>query len=139
MKKLIFAAILSFLIFLALKLLVVFTELNILVEVEYFMLFGISLAFCWSALLYLSENHEFSIGVNITWLCLAFPGVVYYLSVPYDWLLWVYLFFFIFPLGFLIKYLFFTKELRNVFLIRITSLITFAVLAIIASILKITI
>ncbi len=137
MKKLIFAAAFSFLIYLVLKFLIIFVELNVFIEPEYFILLGVSLAFCWSALLYLSENYEFSIGVNTTWLSIAFPGLIYVLSMPYNWLLWAYLFFFIFPLGFLIKYLFFTKELREVFMIRITSLITFAVLAILATFLSI--
>ncbi len=139
MKRLIFASIIAFLLFLASKLIFALTDLGIMVETEYFTVLGISLAFCWSSLLYVSSQSNFPIGLNVGWLAVALPVLVHNIGITHDWLIWAYLFFFVFPLGFLIKYLFFSKELKDVFIIRMISLISFALLAVLATFLLITI
>jgi len=132
MKNLIFGAVLSFLLYLALKSGVVFTELNTLFNPEYYPILGISLAFSWSVLLYLGSKLKFAIGVNISLLAIAFPPFVNSLVLVNGWLQWVYLFFFIFPIIFLVKYLFFT-DMEDKFDTRIVSLITFCVIGVLSA------
>lgn len=121
MKKTIFAAIIAFILYAILKILIFLTGLNTIVDSENFTMIGISLAFSWSALLYVSGNLNFSIGVNVSWLAIALSVLIFNIS-EQSFLFWFYLFFFIFPLGFLIKYLFFSSELKKIFSIQITCL-----------------
>ena len=121
MKKTIFAALIAFILYVTLKILIFLTGLNTIVEPENFTMIGISLAFSWSALLYVSGNLNFSIGVNASWLAIALSVLIYNIA-EQSFLFWFYLFFFIFPLGFLIKYLFFSSELKEKLFIQITCL-----------------
>ncbi len=114
MKKLIVASVVSFLLYAFLKLFISFSQLNTVVEPENFLMVGISLAFCWSALLYVSGNLNFAIGVNASWLAIALSSLIINFSLAgQSYIFWFYLFFFIFPLAFLAKYLFFSRELTE--------------------------
>lgn len=124
MKKLIAVSFLNFLLYLVLKLTIHLAELNTLLDSEIFALVGITLAFCVSVFLEETSNLSYCIGVNITWLSIALVVFIFNFSLlGQSYFFWLYLFFLIFPLGFLVKYLFFSKNIEERFSSQMASLV----------------
>ncbi len=134
MKQFILGLMSAFFVYLALRLAVLFSGLALIVELEYLVFIGITLAFCWSVLLFMAGKINFSLGVNVTWLSIALPALLFsYGSYVNNWVLGFQLFFLIFPLTFVVHYLFFNPELKNEMNLRLAALIAFGVISILAS------
>ncbi len=131
MRRYVVGAVLAFFAYLALRLAVLFSGLALIVEPEYLVLIGITLAFCWSVLLFMAGKINFSLGVNVAWLSIALPALLFsYGSYPNNWVLGFQLFFLIFPLTFVVHYLFFNSELKNEMNLRLAALIAFGVIGV---------
>ncbi len=124
MKNVVISSLLAFALFTFSRWFIFVADLHESIMIEVFIIVGVALAFCWSAILFVLTNVRFAIGVNTAWLAIASLAFIQNLSLNgWEILFLAYLFFLIFPLVFLINYL--INELRDGLRIRLTSIALF--------------